>query len=167
MIFFSFQNQIHFVHSMQNVLTAISKAKKDKEMKRFDITKKKNRLCSGSTCKKDSLPPTNDSDVTREGPIGVAETLVAIEMPGAEPQRGDGDGLWGNSGREGLCGGQARRNRRGGGRGGGHAGGGRHCNRKQMVRTAVYKRACVIHAGILTSSQNMRHSCTITIALHI
>lgn len=50
--------------------------------------------------------------------------------PGAEPQRGGGVGFWGNSGREGLCGGEIRGSKRGGGRG--QAGAGRHCNMKQM-----------------------------------
>lgn len=49
-----------------------------------------------------NFQPTNDSDVARKGPVGVAETPIAAETPGAEPGQGAGGGLGGVSGGERL-----------------------------------------------------------------
>lgn len=90
-------------------------------------------MSSDYTAKKGdgSLPPTNNGDVAHEGPMGVAEALVAVEALGVDPGQVGGVGLWGctgNSGREGLRGWQAWRQGSGGGGGGGDgpAGAGRH-----------------------------------------
>lgn len=56
-------------------------------------------------------PPTDYSDVAREGSVGVSEALVTVETPASEPRRGGGAGFCGNRGQEGLCCGQARRGR--------------------------------------------------------
>lgn len=40
------------------------------------------------------LPPTNNGDVAREGPINITEALVAADAPHAEPGRGGGESLW-------------------------------------------------------------------------
>ena len=70
-----------------------------------------------------SLPPTDNGDVARKGAMDVAEALVGLEAPGAEP----GHGGWARTGDgrgKGLRGGQAWRHGNGSRRGEGLAGGG-------------------------------------------